>query len=247
MFCPRAWKPYRAVPSRAMCCVHDRLYGLIILLLLARPVKSEPLLGPGCPESTLSRCGARPEPVQPRGLAREKQIFNVSFSKRFPEFRKPTETSGATGEKLPSWVKIHQCWLVSAPADLATRWPDLVIGVGLGGGVFTSPPATPGRAWHGSSCSVGLLQHGCSSLPSATAVPPGVPTGRQVLPMQVAGRLSCKVAVGHPEFLLSVRLPCSSVWAFRTRMCRVHPRRKKKKKTLGLLEGPPGWAALRIS
>lgn len=241
---PLNLEPYRAVPSWAMRFIRDCLYGVIILLLFARPVKSEPLLGLGCPESTVSRCGSRPGPLQPRGLALEKQMFNVSFSKCFPEFRKPPETSGPTGEKLLSWVRIHQCWLVSDPPDLATMWPDLVIGMGFGGGVFTSPSATPGQAWHGASCFVGFLQHGGSSLFSATAVPPGVPTGRQVLPVQVAGRLSCKVAVGHTEFLVSVRLPSSSVWASRTRMCCVHPRRKTP---LGLLEGPPGWAALWIS
>lgn len=146
---PLSLEPYRAVPSWAMRFIRDCLYGVIILLLFARPVKSEPLLGLGCPESTVSRRGSRPGPLQPRGLALEKQMFNVSFSKCFPEFRKPPETSGATGEKLLSWVKMHQCWLVSDPPDLATMWPDLVIGMGFGGGVFTSPSATPGQAWHG--------------------------------------------------------------------------------------------------
>lgn len=78
------------------------------------------------------------------------QIFSVSFSKCFQEFREPAETSGATGEKLLSWAKMHQCWLVSDPADLATMWPDLVMGVGFGAGIF---------AWHWSSCFVDLLQH----------------------------------------------------------------------------------------
>ena len=50
-----------------------------------------------------------------------------------------TESSGATGGKPLSWAKVHHCWPVRDPLDLAILWADLVIGVETGGGVAASP------------------------------------------------------------------------------------------------------------
>lgn len=170
--------------------------------------------------------------------ALEERIFNVSFSKRFPEFWKPTETSGATGEKLLPWVKIHQRWLVSAPPDLATVWPDSVIGRGgvWGKGLYLSfrNPRT------GLARVLLLCGQGGSSPSSATAVPPGAPAGRQ------AGCLSGEVAVGHTASPSSVCLPSSSVWASETRTCCLHPQTQNPPRAAARTPGVGGLADFLI-
>lgn len=84
------------------------------------------------------------------------------------------QTSGATGEKLPSWVQRHQ----RQPPDLAPKGPDVAMGVRFGVGVSACPFATPD--W--SSCFVALPQYRGSSLSSDTTAPAGTPAGRQVAP-----------------------------------------------------------------